>query len=374
MRFNQCGVVLLVAVGFFMLTIAPLRAKDDQGSDGPSAEKQRAIVEAAKQYAKAVAGDDETSPEYYRVFQYAIEGAKKHRVQWLLPPARRTVVTSTPADQKSSAHALTRALEAAPPPQKGGRSIFTDPTWLKNEKKRLEEALKDDPGRIFGGKAAKAGEFPDCVAVQAATCLCTGTLIGPNVVITAGHCDDGGCVDQIFIGNDVNQAGRTIRVKKSIRNPGFNSTTLTDDVTVLILEESVNNITPRPIAQGDEVDDAFSLQLAGFGLTESNGSGRKFVVEVSIATPTCTSDVSDGFGCHVNKEIVAGGNGHDSCNGDSGGPAYVKTAAGLKLAGATSRAVANAAVNCGDGGIYVRLDRYLDWIKKTAKDNGGTLP
>jgi secreted trypsin-like serine protease len=339
-----------------------------------SAEKQKAIVEAAQQYAKAVAGDDDTSPGYYRAFQYAIEGAKKYQPQWLLPPARRTVITSTAAEEHAIRPAPGGRNAIVPTPTVPPRSIFTDPTWLKNEKKRLAEALKDDPGRIFGGKAAKPGELPDCVAVQGASCICTGTLIGPNVVITAGHCDDGGCVDKIFIGNNLNQTGRTVKVKQSIRNPGFNHNTLTDDLTILILDESVTDVTPRAIAQGAELDDAFSLQLAGFGLTESGGLGRKFIVEVTIATPTCSSDVSGGFGCHENKEIVAGGNGHDSCNGDSGGPAYVKTDSGLKLAGATSRASANATANCGDGGIYVRLDRYLDWIKKTAKDNGGVIP
>ena len=254
------------------------------------------------------------------------------------------------------------------------RSIFTDPTWLKNDKKRRDAAVRDNPAHIFGGLPAKTADFPDCVAVLGADCICTGTLIGPNVVITAGHCDEGNCVDTVIVGNDINQPGRTVKVKKSIRNAGFNGNTLTDDLTLLILEESIDNVKPRPIAQGAEVDDAASLELAGFGKTETNGVGKKFVVEVTVASTSCSADDATGFGCHQNKEIVAGGNGHDSCNGDSGGPAYVKTSTGFKLAGATSRAASNTVHNCGDGGIYVRIDRFLDWIQKTARDNGGTLP
>jgi Trypsin len=374
MRVNRSAVSLSMFQFLCLLAVAATRSWAQQGPAELSTEKEKAIVEAARQYAKAVAGDDETSPAYYRMFQYAIDGAKKYHHTRLLPPARRTIITSTPAEARPSSQgreARTVPVSAATVPP---RSIFTDPTWLKNEQKRVAEALKDDPGRIFGGKPAKPGELPDCVGVQGVDCVCTGTLIGPNVVITAGHCDDGGCVDKIYIGNDLNEGGRTVKVKQSIRHPGFNRNTLTDDLTVLILDESVTDVTPRPIAQGAEVDDAFALQLAGFGLTESGSLGRKLVVEVSIATPNCGADVSGGFGCHVNKEIVAGGNGHDSCNGDSGGPAYVKTASGLKLAAATSRASANATHNCGDGGIYVRLDRYLDWIRQTARDNGGTIP
>jgi Trypsin len=373
MRLHPCRLVLLKVAIPCLLAVASSRSWAAQAPPDLSADKQRAIVEAARQYAKAVAGDDETSPAYYRAFQYAIEGAKKYQPHWHLPPARMTVITSTPASEREVVQ-NPGARGAALPKQTVIRSIFTDPTWLKNEKQRLTEALKDDPGRIFGGRLAKDKELPDCVAVQGATCLCTGTLIGPNVVITAGHCHEGGCVDKIFIGNDVNQTGRTVKVKQAIPHPGFDSTTLKDDLTLLILDETIADVPPRPIAQDAEVDNAFALQLAGFGLTEANGLGRKLVVEVSIATATCGADVAGGFGCHENQEIVAGGNGHDSCNGDSGGPAYVKTASGLKLAGATSRASASAKVNCGDGGIYVRLDRYLDWIRQTAKDNGGTLP
>jgi len=369
-RFGLASVVMLM--NCLLLMTSP-RAVGQDRQAGPGDEKQRTIVEAARQYARTVAGDDEASPEFYRVFQYAIEGAKGHRARTRLLPGKGTVVRSTPADERVVSP-FAQAREAATDRPTERRSIFTDPTWLRNEKLRRERALRDDPGRIFGGKTVTTGDLADCVAVQGDTCICTGTLIGPNVVITAGHCDAGGCVDRIFIGNDVSQSGRSIKVKKSIRHPGFNSNTLTNDLTLLILNERVTDIAPRPLAQGAEVDGSPSLQLAGFGLTESGGLGRKFTVEVAIATATCGVDVSGGFGCHQDKEMVAGGNGHDSCNGDSGGPAYVQTDSGLKLAGTTSRATANATVNCGDGGIYVRVDRYLDWIRHTAKDNGGELP
>jgi endonuclease G len=41
------------------------------------------------------------------------------------------------------------------------------------------------------------------------------------------------------------------------------------------------------------------------------------------------------------------------------------------VAGATSRATNSAPNDCGDGGIYVRLDRYLSWIDSIP---GVTLP
>jgi endonuclease G len=56
----------------------------------------------------------------------------------------------------------------------------------------------------------------------------------------------------------------------------------------------------------------------------------------------------------------------DSCSGDSGGPLYVQWNGAWLLAGATSRATKASVRTCGDGGVYVRVDRYRDWIEKTA--------
>ena len=42
------------------------------------------------------------------------------------------------------------------------------------------------------------------------------------------------------------------------------------------------------------------------------------------------------------------------------------------LGNASLRATAEAGDNCGDGGIYVRPDRHLDWIKSVVAAHGLT--
>src|SRR5512138_3522047 len=44
------------------------------------------------------------------------------------------------------------------------------------------------PAPIVGGSEVPAGKWPDAVAVLGAQGSCTGTLIAPTVVLTAGHC------------------------------------------------------------------------------------------------------------------------------------------------------------------------------------------
>ena len=75
--------------------------------------------------------------------------------------------------------------------------------------------------------------------------------------------------------------------------------------------------------------------------------------------------------------MVAGHRGlrMDSCKGDSGGPLYIEDREGeYYLLGATSRGARDALTTCGDGGIYVRVDLCLDWIREvTGVEIGGPL-
>jgi len=55
--------------------------------------------------------------------------------------------------------------------------------------------------------------------------------------------------------------------------------------------------------------------------------------------------------------------GKDTCNGDSGGPAYLNQGAKRYTVGVTSRAADNANAACGEGGLYTLASAYEDWVK-----------
>ena len=121
---------------------------------------------------------------------------------------------------------------------------------------------------------------------------------------------------------------------------------------MLILAEEAS-VEPRPLAEDGMLDGAHSVRLAGFGNTDvfsTGGYGIRRMVDVPLASN------DPQFGADAATEFVAGAPflDRDSCNGDSGGPAYVQADGEWFLVGATSRATASTVRPCGDGGIYVR--------------------
>lgn len=239
-------------------------------------------------------------------------------------------------------------------------SIFLDAGYQANF-----EAVVSDPSRVLGG--TETSEHPECVAVGGpAGWCCTGTLVAPDRVVTAGHCFEK-CATRVFIGQSITQPGEIIPVREAVQHPGYKSQGH-NDLTVLHLERAATDVAPARLATPEAIAGARFVRVVGYGTTNAYGTvgyGIRRMVDVPIATTDCRpEDVGKKFGCDAGLEFVAGAPflDRDSCSGDSGGPAYVQVGSRWLLAGATSRATRNSLRPCGDGGVYVRLSEYSDWL------------
>jgi len=276
------------------------------------------------------------------------------------------------APSKSAARSI--GLTVGRTPGAPGPRLEDDPRYLANVRKLTKRTVAN--ARIIGGNDVVGKEFDDCVAVGDDVQFgCTGTLIAPNVVLTAGHCEI--LHTRIFVGNDTAKAGRVFRVKRYVRHPKWDSG-LNNDLMLLILEKPVTGVAPRKLATAAVIDAATDARVVGYGTTDiagTKGYGRKQHTDVPIASSACSGRVkgrSDGsvYGCHAGKELVAGKPLllHDTCRGDSGGPLYIANKqARWTLAGVTSRGTDHASTMCGDGGIYTRVDKYATWIAAAVK-------
>jgi hypothetical protein len=215
---------------------------------------------------------------------------------------------------------------------------------------------------IYGGDQVDPGEWPAVVAVATGK-LCTGTLVAPDLVLTAAHCFDpepAGAV-QIHFGDDLSSSG-VVEAEDWGRHPDFclpaDCGEDIHDFAWVRLPSPVDVEPILPITNQAEFDEVMQvgheLWFVGFGEDDDGTIGTKREVLSSL-----TSFNESG------REFRAGGDGKDTCYGDSGGPALVQLASGQwRLAGVISRGG-----ECGQGGIYGVPMPELCWLRDSSGVN-----
>src|SRR5262245_47458229 len=102
---------------------------------------------------------------------------------------------------------------------------------------------------ILGGEDVPFGTWRDtAVILVGGLAQCSGILVGPTVVLTAGHCDDPALTEVIVGANDLSQVQRGERIGVVQRIP-YPEWSTTYDVTALVLERA-STIQQRKIATG----------------------------------------------------------------------------------------------------------------------------
>jgi secreted trypsin-like serine protease len=328
---------------------------NDLGGTGRSGDADQRRVDAAEQLARLVVGeDDESFVLVFGSLLNLVDGFQIRSHHDKLMHAHAVMMRSAAPEATRSTAGRRSAIAPSPGPPVD--SVLSDPVFLANAKRLISNRK-----RVIGGRPTT--EYPDCVALGGKEqWCCTGTLVAPNVVITAGHCLPE-CAARVLIGVDVTrpEEAQVIEVKNRVVHPIYRTRKPKSDLAVLILAEDAR-AKPRPLATAEMVAAAESVRLAGYGNTDvysSGGYGIRRLVDVPMASR------DPKYGADARTEFVAGAPflDRDSCNGDSGGPAYVQADGQWYLAGATSRATASAFRPCGDGGIYTQLAEYDDWIR-----------
>ena len=256
---------------------------------------------------------------------------------------------------------------------------------------------------VIGGHGTEIANFPALAYIEGAQATdgyaCTGTVVAPRVVLTAGHCvedlESSSIVEpsEIRVATGISNLEHIPTEKVSLVSqvlvyPHFDPALLHGDAGLLILSSPV---AAKPIELASKADGSLyaagkKLKVAGWGINRFDGNDHAHIpnqlqsaVVPIDAAEGCREGVSRFYGffdaarqlCTLDAPQFK----VTPCNGDSGGPAIATRSDGTPVeVGIVS--MGDFTCSPDSPAVYTRVDQISTWVKRwiDAVENGGPTP
>lgn len=247
-------------------------------------------------------------------------------------------------------------------------------------------ASPSDPSAIVGGENVGPCGYPSVVAMMVDDAqVCTGSLVAPDLVVTAAHCLPD-ALNRVVFGEDVTAPARSIEIVTCAVNPLFDGTGPADTALCTLAEE-VTDVQPIPLASECEaellVQVGNPVTLVGFGVNMAefdpsgnpdfpfmtSGNGIKRTTAQTLEQPK-NQTTREPWAAESVLPLVGDGT-NTACFGDSGGPAFGRLPNGeLRQVGighGTHQGDPDPTSPCDHGIWYTATVTHLEWFEYTAQ-------
>jgi len=241
--------------------------------------------------------------------------------------------------------------------------------------------------RIINGNKATEGRYSYAVSLQDTVGhFCGGSLIAPDVVLSAAHC--AGSDYKAIIGRHELKTsdGDEVNVKDEMMHPDYDRDTTDNDFMLVFLERSTTEDVELVQLSPSVISEGTAVTVMGWGDTHKDEAIKELAaelmeVEVTVITnDECELSKSDeiGFEYDYNDQITENMmcaksvEVKDSCQGDSGGPLVIRSTSGDVQVG-----VVSWGIGCAHNdfpGVYARVSAKYDWIRENVCNGSSTPP